>query len=212
MSWTDERVEILKKLWAEGLSASQIAAQLGGVTRNAVIGKVHRLKLSGRGKTTSASPRAKKVTTATPAATTAAPPRSAPAASSASVSATAAQTASVASATVSSGTTTRVQTQSQTTMRSTTVTKNNGSAALQVEYEVETVTETVTQAEDNVVVPIARRLTLMQLTERTCKWPIGDPLHDDFHFCGHESGESSPYCSYHAKLAFQPSSERRRAR
>ena len=48
MSWTDERVEVLKKLWAEGHSASQIAKQLGGVTRNAVIGKVHRLGLSGR--------------------------------------------------------------------------------------------------------------------------------------------------------------------
>ena len=46
--WTDERVELLKKLWAEGLSASQVAKQLGGVTRNAVIGKVHRLGLSGR--------------------------------------------------------------------------------------------------------------------------------------------------------------------
>ena len=50
MNWTDERVEKLKKLWAEGLSASQIAAQLGGVSRNAVIGKVHRLNLPGRAK------------------------------------------------------------------------------------------------------------------------------------------------------------------
>jgi len=48
MAWTDDRVEILTKLWAEGLSASQIATRLGGVTRNAVIGKVHRLGLSGR--------------------------------------------------------------------------------------------------------------------------------------------------------------------
>lgn len=48
MAWTEERVELLKKFWAEGLSASQIAARLGGVTRNAVIGKVHRLGLSGR--------------------------------------------------------------------------------------------------------------------------------------------------------------------
>jgi GcrA cell cycle regulator len=48
MGWTDERVELLKKLWQDGLSASQIARQLGGVTRNAVIGKVHRLGLSGR--------------------------------------------------------------------------------------------------------------------------------------------------------------------
>ena len=49
-AWTDERVELLKRLWSEGLSASQIAAQIGGVTRNAVIGKVHRLGLSGRAK------------------------------------------------------------------------------------------------------------------------------------------------------------------
>ena len=48
MGWTDERVELLKQLWSEGLSASQIARQLGGVTRNAVIGKVHRLGLAGR--------------------------------------------------------------------------------------------------------------------------------------------------------------------
>ncbi len=51
MSWTDDRVELLKKLWSEGLSASQIAGRLGGVTRNAVIGKVHRLGLSGRATT-----------------------------------------------------------------------------------------------------------------------------------------------------------------
>jgi GcrA cell cycle regulator len=63
MNWTDERVELLKKLWAEGLSASQIANQLGGVSRNAVIGKVHRLKLSGRGRTSSAAPRPKKSAT-----------------------------------------------------------------------------------------------------------------------------------------------------
>ena len=51
MGWTEERVNLQIKLWSEGLSASQIAGQLGGVTRNAVIGKVHRLKLEGRTKT-----------------------------------------------------------------------------------------------------------------------------------------------------------------
>jgi len=55
MSWTDERVELLKKLWADGLSASQIAGELGGITRNAVIGKVHRLGLSGRAKSASSA-------------------------------------------------------------------------------------------------------------------------------------------------------------
>src|SRR2546423_14227141 len=59
--WTDERVELLKKLWAEGLSASQIAAELGGITRNAVIGKVHRLGPSGRAKApSSTAPRPRK--------------------------------------------------------------------------------------------------------------------------------------------------------
>ncbi|MEL7303003.1 MAG: GcrA family cell cycle regulator [Pseudomonadota bacterium] len=56
MSWTDDRVDTLKKLWAEGLSASQIAARLGGVSRNAVIGKVHRLGLSGRATTSRSKP------------------------------------------------------------------------------------------------------------------------------------------------------------
>src|ERR1700691_664842 len=69
MGWTDERVELLKKLWLEGLSASQIAKQLGGVTRNAVIGKVHRLGLSGRATPSQPSPTAFK---------TPRPPRPAP--------------------------------------------------------------------------------------------------------------------------------------
>lgn len=69
MAWTEDRVEVLTKLWAEGLSASQIAKQLGGVTRNAVIGKVHRLGLSGRAKPSNPSKkaaRAKRATTARP--------------------------------------------------------------------------------------------------------------------------------------------------
>src|SRR5450755_2670444 len=66
MSWTDERVALLTKLWADGLSASQIAAELGGITRNAVIGKVHRLGLSGRAKSaSSAAPRQRKARTGT---------------------------------------------------------------------------------------------------------------------------------------------------
>ncbi len=70
MSWNDERVELLKKLWAEGLSASQIAGRLGSVTHNAVIGKVHRLGLSGRATTTrmkSHRPRVRTNTTKRPA-------------------------------------------------------------------------------------------------------------------------------------------------
>jgi GcrA cell cycle regulator len=72
LQWTDDRVELLKKLWNDGLSASQIAGELGQVTRNAVIGKVHRLGLSGRAKAPSSSaPRVRKPPRATPSA----PPR-----------------------------------------------------------------------------------------------------------------------------------------
>lgn len=60
MTWTRERTEILKKLWAEGLSASQIANRLGGVTRNAVIGRVHRIGLPGRAKSTRPKSRKRK--------------------------------------------------------------------------------------------------------------------------------------------------------
>jgi len=73
MAWTEDRVEILTKLWAEGLSASQIAKQLGGVTRNAVIGKVHRLGLSGRAKPSNPSKKAARKTTTARARVTRAP-------------------------------------------------------------------------------------------------------------------------------------------
>src|SRR3954470_7380072 len=71
MTWTDERVELLAKLWSEGLSASQIAAEIGGgVSRNAVIGKVHRLGLSGRGKAKAAGPQRPRKATRAPSAPT----------------------------------------------------------------------------------------------------------------------------------------------
>jgi len=170
MNWTDERVELLKKLWAEGLSASQIATQLGGVSRNAVIGKVHRLKLSSRGRTTLTQPRAKKV-----ASTTA--PAKAPASRPARPVAT-----------------------------------SVGATALAVQFDAQPVARQLVRSSENVVLPMSRELSLIQLTERTCKWPNGDPLTEEFSFCGNEAGENGPYCAYHSKLAYQPASERRRAR
>lgn len=171
MSWTDERVEMLKTLWAEGLSASQIAAQLGGVSRNAVIGKVHRLKLSSRGRATSSQPRQKKTTRS-----------------------------GVSGRSTSRGSSGR------------TVSSVIGATALQQQFAVDAVADPVIKPAADVVVPISKRLTLIELTEKTCKWPIGDPLSEDFHFCGNDCGESGPYCTYHSSLAFQPPSERRRQR
>lgn len=173
--WNDERVETLKKLWSEGLSASQIAANLGGVSRNAVIGKVHRLKLSSRGRATGAPARQKKAAkpvvsvASKPSARASAPTRSMPA--------------------------------------------SIGANALQVQFDSEAVAQTyIRPVQDNVVVPISRRLRLVELSERTCKWPNGDPLAEDFSFCGTEAGETGPYCKYHAKLAYQPAADRRRSR
>ena len=170
MNWTDERVEALRKLWAEGLSASQIAAQLGGVTRNAVIGKVHRLKLSSRGRATAAPARQKK----------------------------AAQPASV-------------KQQPRPAAPARPVSSSVGANALQTQFDSQPVPRPAVRHSDNVV-PISRHLQLVQLNERTCKWPNGDPLSEDFNFCGNESMESGPYCRFHARIAFQPASERRRTR
>ena len=172
MNWTDERVELLRKLWSEGLSASQIAAQLGSVTRNAVIGKVHRLKLSSRGRTTAAAPRQKK--------------------------------------TSHGATGSKVVSRSATVTRS--VTTSIGATALQTQFDAEPVARYHLRPVENVVVPISRRLQLVQLSERTCKWPNGDPLTEDFSFCGNDAAETGPYCGYHSKIAFQPASERRRSR
>lgn len=176
MNWTDERVESLRKLWAEGLSASQIAAQLGGVSRNAVIGKVHRLKLSGRGGSTAQAAQKKKSIPAQAAAVKAArptPPSS-----------------------------------------RTVVTTSIGATALQAEFDAQPVTQVRPQmrAIENLAVPVSRKLMLVQLSERTCKWPNGDPLAEDFSFCGNDCAETGPYCGYHARVAFQPASERRRVR
>lgn len=170
--WTDERVEQLKKLWAEGLSASQIAAQLGGVSRNAVIGKVHRLQLSSRGRTTSSGSRTKKTTQSSVATKTVAKP--------------------VTSARI--------------------VTATVGATALQAQFDAEPVARHHIRPSTNVVIPISRRLQLIQLSEKTCKWPNGDPLSEDFNFCGNDVGDSGPYCGFHASVAFQPAAERRRSR
>ncbi|WP_074381125.1 GcrA family cell cycle regulator [Bartonella doshiae] len=177
MGWTCERVELLKKFWSEGLSASQIAAQLGGVSRNAVIGKVHRLKLPGRGKTAQVVSRAQKTLVGSN------PP----------------------SPRMRRTTSTILSTNNATSC-------SVGATALKMEFVAEEVTEVDMSAKSNVVVPISRQLNLLQLGENTCRWPVGDPLSSDFYFCGADSGENSPYCAFHAKIAFQPISERRRIR
>jgi GcrA cell cycle regulator len=149
MAWNDERVELLKKFWAEGLSASQIASKMGGVTRNAVIGKVHRLGLSGR-----AAP--------------AKPQR---------------------------GCGNDVEHRSVEP------------APAFVRQEIEILAD-----EPEFVAPVVLSsgdmTTVATLKGNMCKWPIGDPAKDDFHFCGQSAPTGKPYCGYHAQLAFQPAQRR----
>jgi len=161
MSWTDERVELLKKLWSDGLSASQIAAELGGITRNAVIGKVHRLGLSGRAKSTSAG----------------APHQRKPRAPS--------HMLRIGRAAI----------------------RGNTALAHAFDLELETEPELI----DNII-PIGQRRTILELNEQTCRWPVGDPGSSDFFFCGGNTVPGLPYCAYHARVAYQPVSDRRRDR
>jgi GcrA cell cycle regulator len=163
MSWTDERVELLRKLWAEGLSASQIAHELAnGITRNAVIGKVHRLGMSGRVKaasTVSSRPRMKSMRPAHPR-------LSAP------------------------------------MMR--------GNTALALRPQPMEAPQPI----EEIVIPISEMVTITELKESMCRWPVGDPTTVEFRFCGAKKSATgtSPYCPYHSRIAYQPVQERRRER
>jgi GcrA cell cycle regulator len=140
MSWTDERVALLKKLWGEGKSAAEIAKMLGGgLTRNAVIGKAHRLKLSNR-----ISPIQQNNKKAVAPAAKAAEEKKTPPA-----------------------------------IIAKTVKKSTGG------------------------------VKMVNLKERQCRWPHGDPKDADFHLCGDEIVPGLPYCTDHAKMAYQVPSRSR---
>ncbi|MDB5513149.1 MAG: GcrA cell cycle regulator [Enterovirga sp.] len=164
--WTDDRVEMLSKLWGEGLSASQIAAALGGgVTRNAVIGKVHRLGLSGRAKAgpgvaqRTAKPRAAGVPGAAPVAPEAlrVAPRDA----------------------------------DQFTRPALSADQRWG---------------------EETALPESERVSILDLRDSMCRWPLGDPSKPDFAFCGARAVTGLPYCGHHCRIAYQPATERRRLR
>ncbi len=169
MSWTDERVELLRQLWLGGRSASQISAELGlGVTRNAVIGKVHRLGLSGRAKSaTPAAPRVRQRPAPAPRATIAA--RTNPGAH---------------------------------------VVRGNTALA----FSIDTAIDAQPVFHEDVVVPMSLRVTIVELREAMCRWPLGDPTTPEFRYCGIQSPGSGPYCAHHGRMAYQPAQDRRRER
>ncbi len=217
MSWTDERVETLKKMWAEGQSASQIAKELGGVTRNAVIGKVHRLGLSNRvgpggateDETEEAPVVAAPVAKPAPAPRAAEPVRAEPAPVAAPAPAPAAQTAPEPAAAEPATTHETVAaillTPGPIPLRKAIIPAGQPLPPQPSANEISP--EALASVRE--VEKRAKKLTLMELTERTCKWPIGDPATDDFWFCGLPSVAGKPYCEAHVGVAFQPMSARR---
>ena len=181
MSWTDERVDVLKKMWGEGQSASVIAKELGGVTRNAVIGKVHRLGLSNRITSTTAKPATKdKVKAGMKAkpAVPAAPPKS-----------------------ILTPETVRITPPAVRKIIPAGQPLPPQPSANEISPEA--------LAKVSEVEKTAKRISLMELTEKTCKWPVGDPATDDFWFCGLAVKTGKPYCEAHVGVAFQPMSSRR---
>ncbi len=194
MSWTDDRVEILKKMWGEGQSASQIAKELGGVTRNAVIGKVHRLGLSNRataGAAAKVEPKAK----------TAAKAKHAPE--------PAAEEPETEEEAVSSKP--DLKTEPAIAPNTPRPARNQIIPAGQPLPPQPSANEISPEAlaKVNEIEKKAKKLSLMELTERTCKWPVGDPATEDFWFCGLPVKQGKPYCEAHVGVAFQPMSARR---
>ena len=188
MSWTDERVEILKKMWGDGQSASQIAKELGGVTRNAVIGKVHRLGLSNRAGSGGAASTPKADAKPKPA------PKAEPKVKAAPKPAPATKSAEPVA-----------ETKPAVPLRKQIIPAGQPLPPQPSANEI----SPEALAKVNEVEKKARKISLMELTERTCKWPVGDPATDDFWFCGLPVQQGKPYCEAHVGVAFQPMSSRR---
>jgi GcrA cell cycle regulator len=188
MSWTDDRVEILKKLWGEGQSASQIAKELGGVTRNAVIGKVHRLGLSNRATSSSSSKSDTKSKTSVK-----------------SMSNTKKVLNKTSASKVTSANSPAEPRSNVTSLRRQIIPAGQPLPPQPSANEI----SPEALARVNEIEKKAKKISLLELTERTCKWPVGDPATEEFWFCGLPSQAGKPYCEAHVGVAFQPMSQRR---
>ena len=199
MSWTDERIETLKKMWDSGMTATQIAEELGGVSRNAVIGKAHRLGLPARPSPVKpnepkAAPEPKPAPAPAPAPAAARPAPPAPA-----------QPATRAPAPAPPS---EAKPDTGPVLRSVGpggfVRQNPGEQA-----------PPIAPAPPRRLVPakpseaIAGKTTLLDLNDRICKWPLGHPGEPDFHFCGEKVNPGFPYCVDHCGHAYQAQLPRR---
>ena len=201
MSWTDERIDRLKKMWSDGATASQIADELGGVSRNAVIGKAHRLGLDARPSPVKAGEEKEKKASASAA-------KPAPRAESSAKRAP----ASAPDEDVED---------SPRPVRSPQRPQPDG-----IQYRSIGPGGFIRQGPGDTQAPIPpappRRLVpakpsaevadktgLLDLNDRICKWPLGHPGEPDFHFCGNAANPGFPYCVEHCGVAYQAQLPRR---
>ncbi|MCP9222585.1 GcrA cell cycle regulator [Erythrobacter sp. LQ02-29] len=201
MSWTDERTATLKKMWEDGATASQIAEKLGGVSRNAVIGKAHRMGLKARPSPVKANekPAPKKPTPAAPAPKPA--PKAAPAPAPAPTPAPAPISArSDAKETPSQPMPNAGQNAPKI------VSVGPGGFLRQGPGDQQA---PIPPAPPRRLVPakpsseVADKTSLLDLNDKICRWPMGHPGEPDFHFCGEPVNPGFPYCVEHCGRAFQ---------
>lgn len=217
MSWTDERIATLKKMWEGGATASQIAEELGGVSRNAVIGKAHRLGLKSRPspvkanekKPAAPAPAAPKkpapprpVTEAKPAAETPRPAADAPARPA--QAATPAPSDHGADAVAGENPSQPMPGPAQDLPKIVSV--GPGGFLRQGPGDQQA---PIPPAPPRRLVParpspeIAGKTTLLDLSDKVCRWPMGHPGEPDFHFCGQPVNPGFPYCVEHCGRAYQ---------
>ena len=202
MSWTDERIEQLTKMWEGGSTASQIAEELGGVSRNAVIGKAHRLGLKARPSPVKANEkpepapvRAVKPLAEAPRAPQPTAPRAAPAAMPAP---SAVPPAAAAAGAVPGAPPARPQQRI--------VSVGPGGFLRQGPGDQQA---PIPPAPPRRLVPakpspeMASKTSLLDLNDRICRWPMGHPGEADFHFCGEKVNPGFPYCVEHCGRAYQ---------
>ena len=214
MSWTDERIDTLKAMWEKGSTASQIAEELGGVSRNAVIGKAHRLGLKARPSPVKSADK-KKAATKKPAPTKKAPARkAAPAAKPAVPTAPKPADVSVPASTPAptaeqAGPTSANQSQPLPNKQQDLpkiVSIGPGGFQRQGPGDQQA---PIPPAPPRRLVPakpspeIADKTSLLDLSDKVCRWPMGHPGEPDFHFCGQAVNPGFPYCVEHCGRAYQ---------
>ena len=198
MSWTDERIDQLKAMWEKGMTASQIADELGGVSRNAVIGKAHRLGLQSRPSPVKANEAPRKKAPARK------PAPSGPAADAGNP--TGEATPAVSAQPAEGKAAVAGEPQQPRTPHPRIVSIGPGGFMRQGPGDQQA---PIPPAPPRRLVPakpspeIADKTGLLDLTEKICKWPVGHPGEPDFHFCGDKVNPGFPYCVEHCGRAYQ---------